>query len=402
MGILQRLYFSTMSKKKALQVTVPSISLSEVLSRLCAVEEVMARSMTSVPTLEPTSPATVDISTIYEQWTKSALLQTLYPAQENGNKVYELTQNGTYDNEASTMTDISRFWPSKQRDWCGVYLGGCEQNNERRRGVSMPLLVKSNISFFTPQGLSFSNDDVLARKEALDACSSAIIDFGGDELCFNYTPGLDLVYLFAHGFINITTVQFPASIATASLKFDESESSSNFFGAWKDVTLRRRRQDYYAIIYELVSVMKSTGTLTDLTALKGSNSLETLIVNQTADFKRPHTEGIRISVLDRLSIYRRLAEKEYASDIGEMMRIAFGMFLLCEMHTREFMDEHMPEWTHLRGEFEQLRLRAEKDVYVVTDQIDPSAADDRFFHLQACVSFTHYVSAVVGTFRHLD
>jgi len=391
-----------MSKKKNSAAVAPAINLAEVLTRLCALEEAVARSMTSVPTTEQTSPAKVDITAIYEQWSKSALLQALYPPQENGNKVYQLTQDG-FDDEAFAMPDISRFWPSKQRDWCGVYLGGCEQNNERRRGISIPLLVKSNISFYNPQGLSFSSaENVLARKEALDACSCAIIDFGGDELCFNYTPGLDLVYLFAHGFITIMSIQFPASIAVASLKFDESESSSNFFGAWKDVTLRRRRQDYYAIIYELISVMKSTGCFTDLANLNGSNSLEMLAVNQTADFKRPHTEGIRISVLDRLAIYRRLAEKEYVSDIGEMMRIAFGMFLLCEMHTRDFMDEHMPEWTHLRGEFEQLRLRAEKDSHVITEPIDPTAADDRFFHLQACVNFTHYVSAIVNTFRHLD
>lgn len=364
--------------------------LSALLTRMAALEEAVARSATIISAHDEAIPTSVDISLFIKEWTESAMLQKLYPPQEDGSRVYDL--------DAHEFTpDGSGFWPQK-RNWHGVYLGGCEQGNAYRRGITIPMCIKGKFEFFQPQGLGFSNEDIYTRQEALNACSTAIIDFGGDELCLNYTPGLELVYLFAQGFTNVSLIQFPKNVTTAILKFDESERSMNVFGAHDAVTLRRRRQDYYIFLNELANVMEWT----EYKSLNGAQGLEQAMINLRANFKRSHAEGIRVNVIDRIAIYQQLAQTKYNSDIGEMMRIALGMFLLCEMHTREFMDQNMPEWKHLRGEFSNLQLRAEKEAQILAT-IDESSSDaDRIFHIQACIDFITYVSAIVKKFKHLD
>ena len=361
-----------------------------LLARLAALEEAVARSATIISANDETTPTSVDISSFAKEWAESSMLQKLYPPQEDGSRIYDLDAH-------EHTPDGSGFWPQK-RNWHGLYLGGCEQGNPYRRGITIPMCVKAKMEFFQPQGLGFSNEDIYTRQEALNTCSTAIIDFGADELCLNYIPGLELVYLFAQGFTNVSLIQFPKNTTTAILKFDESERSMNVFGPHDAVTLRRRRQDYYGILNELNNVMEWQ----EYKTLNGTDGLEQAMINLRANFKRNHAEGIRVNVTDRIAIYRQVAQTKYDSDIGEMMRIALGMFLLCEMHTREFMDLNMPEWKHLRGEFSNLQLRAEKEAHTLANTDELSSDVDRVFHIQACIDFTTYVAAIVKKFKHLD
>ena len=77
------------------------------------------------------------------------------------------------------------------------------------------------------------------------------------------------------------------------------------------------------------------------------------------------------------------------------------MLILGEMHTRDFMDNHVAEWKHIRGEFADLQNRAALAATQLQD-VDPTSFDDRHFHLQAFIDLVQLASAVLTNYRHLD
>ena len=238
---------STKRSKNTASVGGPTIT--ELLARVLALEEIAVRNNPVLPGTDAEQPKSVDISPFHAEWAKHELLQKLYPPQENGSTTYTL---GTDD--VLFGCEHAGYYPRQTTNWCGIYVGGCEQTSERRRGLTIPLLVKCKFDFFTPQGLSNSNEDLKLRLDGLNKCSYCLFDFGGDEQCLNYTTGLESLYLFAQGFMNTALIQFPSSITSAVLKFDETEKNMNIVGPWKAVSLRQRRQEYYNIINSMFIV----------------------------------------------------------------------------------------------------------------------------------------------------
>jgi len=206
-----------------------------------------------------------------------------------------------------------------------------------------------------------------------------------------------MLYLFAQGFANVSTVGFPSSIPTNVLKFDESEQIVNACGSFGSATLRKRRQDYYELLRVLLDAMESW---TEFPCVSGPLGLENNVVNFRSNYLKAHMDGVRITVLDRWSVYKLLGRFE--SDIGETLRVILGMFILAEMHTREFMDTNVgSDWTFLRGDYVTLQLRAEKASLVLAE-LDPSNYDDRMFHLQAFVELVTMADSVLSNQRHLN
>lgn len=386
-------HFTVMSTsrrhKSASSNTAELTQVQDLIERVLALERAVAKSKAVLPS-DPVSPATLNITPFVAKWEKSRLLQLLYPPRDDGSHTYTL-------NEYELGPDSVGYWPGENQ-WHGMYLGGCEPFNENRRALIIPLCLASNLDFFTPQGASTSSSDVAKRLQALENCSSAVIDFSHDELCLNYVPGFEVLYLFARGFVHVSFIQFPANIPTAILKFDESECISNTFGPWDSVTLRQRRQDYYVIIQALISAMAGW---TCYDTINGPNGLEHHVVNYRAKFSRPKSEGVQIPVLSRFEVYRTLRSATFNTDIGATMRVILGMLILGEMHTRDFMDNHVAEWKHIRGEFADLQNRAALAATQLQD-VDPTSFDDRHFHLQAFIDLVQLASAVLTNYRHLD
>jgi len=155
--------------------------LNTLLQRVSAIEETLMR-LKDVHVVNAGGPKSIDMTAFASQRDKSIMLQSLYPSKEDGN-VHAL-------GEFEFGPNCSGYWPS-QRQWLGMYLGGCEQGSEERRGVTIPLCLKANLAFYSPQGLGTSSaGDNMQRFEAMSNCSSAIVDFTCDERCLNYVAGL--------------------------------------------------------------------------------------------------------------------------------------------------------------------------------------------------------------------
>ena len=381
-------YCITMSKKKLLSNGWESEV--EKLERRVQELETLIRKNFKDNVEEINVPLTVDISKFVEVWSKSALLQALYPVREEDSRIYKLDD---YDMTRS----CSGYWPSN-RNWQGIYLGGCEQTNELRRANTIPVCIKSSIEFFNPQGLTNSSADALVRMEALNSCSSAVIDFTQDEMCLNYTHGMDLIYLLAQGFIKISLIQFPTSPSVSCIKFDNEEKFKNVCGAYDCVSLRTRRFEYYTILRQIVSEI---GLINEFPAMDGKDGLAQNMINLRANFLQPHGQGIQLSVIDRLAIYRTLKTKNFESDIAVIIRICFGILLLCDMRTRDFMETHMPDWKQLRGEFHSLCLQMEMEAgNLLSSSTNENTDSD--FHVSACIDSINFVKTLVDKTLHLN
>jgi hypothetical protein len=374
-----------LEKKK---VVTNILTLEKLQERLEAIEQSFLHTIKEVIPGKTILPTSVDISIFEADWAKHVILQKLYPPQEDGSRIYKLE-----DYELSPST--SGYWPNA-RNWKGLYLGGCEQGNEMRRAVTIPLCLKNTMDFFTPQGLSTSVIDSEARIEALNTCSAAIIDFTGDEQCLNFAGAMDCLYLFAHGFVNVSIINLDASPFQDAIRFDSEQLYPNVFGNWDSTSLRQRRFEYYSILRLVVSKMEDWSEYQTVSGVKG---LGQNMTNLRANYKRPHGEGIMLSVLDRLAVYRLIASMTFITDIGAILRICIGMLLLCEMRELEFMTNNMPEWKQLRGEFAILCMKVEKDQ---ADLLLVEVPDDAFFNKQACVDFVLFVMTVVSKCRFLN
>ena len=382
------------SKKIEKKAPAPQLTLEKLQERLDALEIAWCLSAKEVTAPVVNIPSSVDITLIMEQRNKSPLLQSIYPLN-NGQPVLNF--------DDSELTEIcSGYWPTP-RNWQGMYLGGCELCNESRRSFTIPLFVKNSIDFFTPQGLAINKEDVLKRVDALNSCGAALIDFTGDELCLNYTAGIDFMYLFGTGFTNVVLISLPASPAAGSMRFDNEQKYANVYGPYDAVSLRSRRFEYYSILRTLLKLFynKTEVATQEFPTLLGAKGFEQDLINLRANYKTPrHSDGIAITVLDRVAVYRQLKEMSYGTDIGCIMRICFGIIVLCDMQTREFMDANMPEWRLLRGEFQTLCRELEYETALMSE--DKAEKHDGHFHISACAELVHYLKVLVASKLYLN
>lgn len=375
-----------MASKSKVKVGVSDIERIE--KRIKNLEEVIMRfskDATSVPT-----NLSFDITPILAIREKSILLKALYPDQES--RIYNFKD--------MEMTNLSSgYYPNQQR-WrdAGIYLGGCERSNEQRRAVIIPMCLSQGLAFFTPQGLTTLAADVRSRLDATVHCSSAIIDFTGDEVCLNnYSAGLDILFFFAQGFTAINLLRFPDNIVEACMKFDESELGQNLCGPYMSVTLRKRRQEYYEIIQLLISEGWRT-----FFSVSGPLGLSQILIDQRSSFLKAHNDGLQMTILQRLEIWRGIKAREWKSDIAHALICILGMLIFGEFRTRELLDSNAPEWTMIRGEFESLLLKSDRARIQLNelDQAD-SPYDDRYFHLEAFVDLVTTTNEVISQNLHL-
>lgn len=361
-------------------------TLEDIAFRVQAIERALAKTSVVMPS-DPIAPSTVDITIFLAKWERSRLLQQLYPVKDNGSRSYFL-------NDFELEPESAGYWPAENQ-WHGLYLGGNEcAANENRRAFLIPLCLASDLHFFTPQ----NGSNLTQRLNALELCSSAVVDFSHDALCDKYTAGIETVLLFARGFVHVHLLKFPENIATAILNFDESDVIVNACGPWDSVSLRQRRNEYYIFIKTLISAMDKWTLYPNLSGVDG---FEHQLINFRSKFSRPKTDGVQIPVTSRLNIYRALCSFPFATDIGSALRILLGIFILCEMRTREFMTENCPEWRAIRGAFSDLQNRAALASKQLQDT-DYASYGDCHFHLQAFVDLVNIGSAVVSSYRHLD
>lgn len=370
------------------------ITAESVLARLVELEKAVSLNFKLGFVPGYTIPKTIDISSFLEQWEKkpAGLLQKLYPPIADNVRVYLLQ-----DYELST--DCFGYWPQGQA-WKGLYLGGCEQSVEARRAITIPFCVMNQFDFFTPQGSALSGDtfvkDIKDRLSAMATCGSAVVDFTGDELCLNYSAGLDLLFLISLGFVNVTLIQLPVNEVAGSMKFNDDEKIQNVFGPWNSITLRQRRREYYEVLRCVTNCVQPV--LEEYETVEGKTGFGNALINMRPTFSQYHNDGIGLTVLERRDIYRKLVGKQFTTDVGTVLRIAMGMFILCEMASTEFMDTNMPEWRILRGEFESLVIQS-KQVY--SRLLDVSEYDDSYYHSLAMVEIINYTSVAVSERRHL-
>lgn len=384
------------SKSKSRQIQAGNSAIEDLQGRVIALEAVIKKLKVVIPSDEEVQTC-VDIKEFVEEWKTCILLKAFYPPQEDSQTVYELRK-------FAMNRTCSGYWPTKRNDsyqrtnWNGIYLGGCEQMNEMRRAVTIPFCVKQSFDFYNPQGLTYSEEDCKSRKEALDTCGSAIIDMTGDELCLNYSLAMDFIYLVAHGFLNIHVIQLPENIPMAALKFDAEDKLLNVVGPFDNFTMRERRVEYYETIKFLVEEFQY---ISQYPGMGNNGGLGSTMISKRETFRATHTENILIKLNDRIQIYRNLCMRSMNCDISILLRISFGMFLLCELRSRQAMDDFFSEWRTLLGEYRMVCLKMEADAQLLLET--PSdQVDDNYYHMQACIDFFCFVKCVVGNCRHLD
>lgn len=364
--------------------------VAELVLRIAQIEEMVLRNMKTV-TDEP-DVTTVDISGFMAAREKSPLLIALYPGKEDGSRI--LTP---VDSELGTNT--SGMWPNG-RQWLGLYLGGSTNGN--RRIATIPMCLNHNLPFYSPLGLTASVSDTNLRIDAMNACSSAIIDFSGEgskTAGLNWNNGFELVYLFSTGFMHVSTVGFPVSIATACVKFDEGDRIMNMCGPHLALTDRKRRQEFYELLRYLIGAMEGW------TEFGNTKQLEQSAVNYRANFIKPHLEGVRMTVLDRYAIVKNIPVME--SDIGCALKTIVTMLVLAEMRTKEFMDANTgTEWAWTRSEYANLQLRAEKASQLMAEldgdgEASGGKLDEKQTQLQNFVDLISMTDAALNGVRHL-
>lgn len=369
--------------------------LAELTLRVAQLEEMVLRHLKAATGLNEDTELTIDMTPFMTLREKSALLIALYPGKEDGSRIYS-----PQDSELGTTT--SGMWPSG-RQWVGLYLGGGEGSNLNRRVSSIPLCLANSLPFYSPLGLTASASDTMLRLEALNACSSAIIDFTGEGKSqnFNWNHAFELVYLFSTGFMHVSTLAFPVSIAAACLKFEEGDRVMNLCGPHLAMTERRRREDFYNLLRLLIDSMEGW------TEFATPKMLEQSVVNYRANFIKPHLEGVRMTVLDRYAVIKSIPAME--SDIGSALKVIATMLVLAEMRTKEFMDANTgTEWAWSRSEYANLQLRAEKASQMLAElDIEGGVGkeggkmDDRVLQMQAFVDLISMTDTALSGVRHL-
>ena len=331
-----------------------STNCQQVLALAKRVEEIEKLLMTrsEVTPTDCTTPLMVDIAPFLKVLKKkpSPLLEALYPPKEDDSTHYNL-------DELKITVHCSGYWPEKA-NWHGIYLGGCDEDNNRRRAFTIPACLMNNLPFFTPQGLQNSDEHYIQRATALNNCSCAIIDFTWDEMCLNYTAGIDL---------------------------------------------RQRRKEYYSFLRDLVEepAFSAIDGLREFTSFEGDKGLAHDMVNLRANYDYSNDKRARVSVIDRIITYKTMKakEKDVKSDIAIIMRICYGMLLLCDMNTQTFMDEVMPSWKELLGEFMALCTTISVISQIHNDDDDKSDSD---IHNSACIDLVHFIKTVVQSRPYLN
>lgn len=380
--------------------------LAELTLRIAQLEEMVLRNLKLATGLTDDNElnATVDMTPFMTLREKSPLLIALYPGKEDGSRIY-----APLDSELGTTT--SGMWPSG-RQWLGLYLGGGDSSNTNRRVATIPLCLSNGLPFYSPLGLTSSASDTLLRLEAMNACSSAILDFsgegrggggaGGGGAGGSWTHGFELIYFFSTGFMHVSTIAFPISTAAMCLKFEEGDRIMNVCGPHLALTERKRREDFYSLLRYLIDAMEGW------TELASPKMLEQSVVNYRANFIKPHLEGVRLTVLDRYAIVKNIPSME--SDIGSALKTIATMLVLSEMRTKEFMDANTGnEWAWTRSEYANLQLRAEKASQMLSElegEAGPAISasgriDERVNQLQAFVDLVSMTDAVLANVRHL-
>lgn len=376
-----------------------SINCQQVLALAKRVEDIEKLLMTrsEVTPTDCTTPLMVDIAPFLKVLKKkpSPLLEALYPPKEDDSTHYNL-------DELKITVHCSGYWPEKA-NWHGIYLGGCDEDNNRRRAFTIPACLMNNLPFFTPQGLQNSDEHYIQRATALNNCSCAIIDFTWDEMCLNYTAGIDLIYLLAQGFVNIALLNLPVNPSLNSLKFVNDEKIKNIFGPYDYISLRQRRKEYYSFLRDLVEepAFSAIDGLREFTSFEGDKGLAHDMVNLRANYDYSNDKRARVSVIDRIITYKTMKakEKDVKSDIAIIMRICYGMLLLCDMNTQTFMDEVMPSWKELLGEFMALCTTIDVVAQIHNDDDDKSDSD---IHNSACIDLVHFIKTVVQSRPYLN
>lgn len=380
-----------MSSRKTKEEKKTAPGLAELTLRVAQLEEMVMRNLKTATGEGDDPNTTIDMTPFMTLREKSPLLVALYPGKEDGSRIYS-----PQDNELGTTT--SGMWPSG-RQWMGIYLGGGEGSNTNRRVSTIPLCLANGLPFYSPLGLTASASDTLLRLEAMNACSSAIIDFSNDgrnSSSNSWTNGFELVYFFSTGFMHLATLAFPISTAAACLKFEEGDRVMNVCGPHLAMTDRRRREDFYTFLRNLIDAMEGW------TEFSTPKLLEQNIVNLRANYIKPHAEGVRITVLDRYTIIKAIPNME--SDIGSALKTIATMLVLAEMRTKEFMDANTgSEWAWTRSEYANLQLRAEKASQMIADLENEGGGklDERQLQLQAFVDLISMTDAALTGVRHL-
>jgi hypothetical protein len=215
---------------------------------------------------------------------------------------------------------------------------------------------------------------------------------------------MDMIYLLAQGFVNLAILNLPVNPSLDSLKFVNDEKIKNVFGPYDYVSLRQRRKDYYTFLRDLVNepVYTLVDGLREFSSFDGEKGLAHDMVNLRANYDSSNDKRVRVSVIDRTMIYNsmKIKEKDVKSDIGIMLRICFGMLLLCDMNTQSFMDATMPTWKDLLGEFTTLCTTIDViDLQRMDDNDDKTDSD---IHNNACIDLVHFVKAVVQSRPYLN
>lgn len=392
---------TSMSSSRKTTTGKENQSFLDLKKRVDDIEKLlMARN--EVTQTECTTPLMIDVAPFAKTLEKksSELLNALYPPKEDGTTLYNL-------DELKLTLQCSGYWPDKA-NWHGIYLGGCDDDNNRRRAFTIPSCLIGHLPFFTPQGLQNTAEHFVLRTTALNNCSCAIVDFTWDEMCLNYSAGMDMIYLLAQGFVNLAILNLPVNPSLDSLKFVNDEKIKNVFGPYDYVSLRQRRKDYYTFLRDLVNepVYTLVDGLREFSSFDGAKGLAHDMVNLRANYDSSNDKRVRVSVIDRTMIYNsmKIKEKDVKSDIGIMLRICFGMLLLCDMNTQSFMDATMPTWKDLLGEFTTLCttvdvIDLQRNTTSMDDNDDKTDSD---IHNNACIDLVHFVKAVVQSRPYLN
>ena len=359
-------------------------SVSDLLARIIQLEETILRSVKTVNSeSEENTTKTVDFTPYMTLREKSPLLLALYPGKEDGSRIYT-----PLDTDLGTTT--SGYWPGG-RQWVGLYLGGTDGSAGNRRLNTIPMCLANSLPFYSPMGLTASVSDTGLRLEAMNSCSSAVMDFSGENCQTNWTAAFELIYFFATGFMHVSTVAFPINTASACLKFEEGDRIINMCGPHLALTTRKRRQDYYDLLRVIIDAMDGWVEFPNNKMLEGN------VINYRANFVKPHLEGVRLTVLDRYAVVRSIPSME--SDIGTALKIIASMLVLAEMRTKEFMDANTGiEWAWIRSEYANLQLRAEKASALLSES-EGGMFDG--FSMQAFVDLIAMTDAALQGHRHL-
>lgn len=282
-----------------------------------------------------------------------------------------------------------------------VYLAGPGEDHERRRSLTIPLLIELDVAFYTGQ-TGYSRDrPVIANWQALQECALALFDMTDDEASDYYTAGCELMALVAmNGFVNVFLLNLPAD-EQHLLRIDHTARRPNYYGVHGSYSDRDRRHEYYTLLQIVMTAVNESIPKPDPSmppSRQVTGTVDGVFRNVLANERQllsTHAKWNTAMTTDRLlRQYQEMVKFGVKTDVGALLQVLFGLCIINSVQER-FRAETFPvsfPWRSILGQCRDiLAIGTELRVALLDAEDKHAATTPEMVHQRAILDIIAHI-----------